>query len=100
MDEKEGVTWYRPIPPPGYAVAGDVVRPYLAASPRFYLEAPVFAIGPFPPGAAMAERKRSGAAGTRAKREVLPRQPVNYLAKVRTRWTSTRTHATHEQLTG
>lgn len=52
LDEKEGVTWYRPIPPPGYAVAGDVVRPYLAASPRFYLEAPVFAIGPFPPEAA------------------------------------------------
>ncbi|ELR17712.1 uncharacterized protein ACA1_064990 [Acanthamoeba castellanii str. Neff] len=86
LDEKEGVTWYRPIPPPGYAVAGDVVRPYLAASPRFYLEAPVFAIGPFPPeaaqrpGAVMADRKRS-AAGLRAKREVLPRQPVNYLAK-------------------
>jgi hypothetical protein len=47
--EREGVTWYRPIPPPGYAIAGDVVRPYLAASPRFYLEAPVFALGPFTP---------------------------------------------------
>lgn len=46
----------------------------------------------------MADRKRS-AAGLRAKREVLPRQPVNYLAKVRTRWTSPHTHTRHEQLT-
>jgi hypothetical protein len=58
LDEKEGVTWYRPIPPPGYAVAGDVVRPYLAASPRFYLEAPVFAIGPFPLEAAQRTHPR------------------------------------------